>query len=414
MRISLKDLLGIVAFSAVLAWCVSWAGVDNGMFWFAVVGSAVLSGNFVTLARDKDLRSWAPLVPLPLLLCCIVPFASLSLIVNGILLLGAGIFCVCRPPLTVRTLSIVVMVCAAVSWVAGVYPGIAESRQLAALRQEFPLQPLDERLDYERRRPEANNTPSNLHQEVSTELNDWENHLAWSGYREAQFRKIHDRQYELFVRAIGFGVTRMMRPWPDSLRRPPLGDIAFDAVSTSEDEITRNDWQAFENSGTSTEPEHLHVASRNDFVDPDGFGAVVAPRQVVGFVQHGFHHPPRDAMTNPQTWTVGRLELVSLLKFDEPRVYVLDHLPRMDQLSSDDVPTRPLDMFETEALRKLWTDQDVVVSRADDQYRMLGSLRAASPCLDCHDVVRGELLGAFSYVLQVVVTDNTGATGAGE
>jgi hypothetical protein len=79
---------------------------------------------------------------------------------------------------------------------------------------------------------------------------------------------------------------------------------------------------------------------------------------------------------------------------------VLDHLPRMDRLSSDDAPTRPLDAFETDALAKLWKDEDVVVKNDGDDYRMLGSLRAAKQCLDCHSVQRGELLGAFSYSLR--------------
>jgi hypothetical protein len=91
---------------------------------------------------------------------------------------------------------------------------------------------------------------------------------------------------------------------------------------------------------------------------------------------------------------------VSLLKFDEPRVYVLDHLPRMDQLSAENVPTRALDEFETKALAKLWSDEDVVVENNGDDYRMLGSLRAAKQCLECHTAERGELLGAFSYSLR--------------
>ena len=94
-----------------------------------------------------------------------------------------------------------------------------------------------------------------------------------------------------------------------------------------------------------------------------------------------------------------RLELVSLLKFDEPRVYVLDHLPRMDQLSHNNAPTRPLNSFESEALQKLRADEDIVVSFQETKYRMLGSLRAAKKCLDCHSVQRGDLLGAFSYDL---------------
>jgi nitrate reductase cytochrome c-type subunit len=72
----------------------------------------------------------------------------------------------------------------------------------------------------------------------------------------------------------------------------------------------------------------------------------------------------------------------------------------MDQLSSDNVPTRSLDSFESKSLAQLWADEDVVVSHEGNEYRMLGSLRAARQCLECHSVQRGELLGAFSYSLR--------------
>jgi hypothetical protein len=80
-------------------------------------------------------------------------------------------------------------------------------------------------------------------------------------------------------------------------------------------------------------------------------------------------------------------------------VYVLDHLPRMDQLAGDDVPTRLLDEFETSALARLRTAEDVVIDDSAAPVRMLGSLRAAKLCRDCHSVQRGELLGAFTYFL---------------
>ncbi|MCA9101845.1 MAG: hypothetical protein KDA63_11870 [Planctomycetales bacterium] len=414
MRLTLKDLLGIVAFCAVVAWCGSWAGADNVTFWVAVVGSAFVSGVFVTVARDENLHRWSPFVPLPLLLCCLMPFVSLSLLVNGVLLFGVGVFCACRRPLGVRTIVMLTIICACVSLVVGVYPGIAESRRLLALRDEFPIQPLDTRLGYERNRPMEGDAPAVLNANVSTELNDWENEISssWLDYRALQFLRIHDHQYELFVRASGFGVTRMMRPWLEELRRPPLRDIDFDETRVANAETAWNGWRAIDQLGTSQQPEHLHRASRTDFFDPDGFGAMVAPHQAVGFVEHGFHYSPLDAMTNRESWTIARLELVGLLKFDEPRVYVLDHLPRMDQISNDDVPTRALDSFETAALAQLWTDEDIVVARDGRQLRMLGSLRAATACLDCHDARRGDLLGAFSYELQMAPAHQPDQLGA--
>ena len=154
-----------------------------------------------------------------------------------------------------------------------------------------------------------------------------------------------------------------------------------------------NNWRAFWNAGKSNTVEHLHRASELDFLDPESFGGLIdAPSKVAGFVEHALHYPPSASLEDPDMWTIERLELVSLLKFDEPRVYVLDHLPRMDQLIADNVETRPLDEFESQALQKLQTEEDVVVTHAGARYRMLGSLRAANQCLNCHSAQRGDLL----------------------
>jgi hypothetical protein len=69
----------------------------------------------------------------------------------------------------------------------------------------------------------------------------------------------------------------------------------------------------------------------------------------------------------------------------------------MDALG--DAPTRPIDGFEGSALEKLRTTEDLVVEDGVNRIRMLGSIRAAKDCLECHQVRRGELLGAFSYDL---------------
>lgn len=99
-----------------------------------------------------------------------------------------------------------------------------------------------------------------------------------------------------------------------------------------------------------------------------------------------------------QQWEIVRLELVSLLKFKDARVYMSKELPQLEKLK--DAPTRELDEFEAGALAKLWHDEDVIVEEEPHRIRMLGSLRATNRCLDCHTVKRGQLLGAFSYVLR--------------
>ena len=94
---------------------------------------------------------------------------------------------------------------------------------------------------------------------------------------------------------------------------------------------------------------------------------------------------------------MSHLDLVSLLKFAEPRVYLSDHLPRMDELRN--AKTRALNEFEQQALPQLRNGEDIVVDQQLNTIHMMGAVRAAKQCLDCHSVRRGELLGAFSYLL---------------
>src|SRR5258708_39906209 len=101
----------------------------------------------------------------------------------------------------------------------------------------------------------------------------------------------------------------------------------------------------------------------------------------------------------PLRWIVQDLELVSLLKHDEPVAYVSKNLPRMDELR--EAKTRPLDAFERDALEVLRRGEDLKVQNASREIRMLGSIRAVKQCLQCHEVERGDLLGAFSYRLRL-------------
>ena len=91
--------------------------------------------------------------------------------------------------------------------------------------------------------------------------------------------------------------------------------------------------------------------------------------------------------------------MVSLLRFAEPRAYVSEKLPELERLKH--VPTRELTEFERTSLPRLYCDEDLVISEQSDRVLMLGSLRAAQGCLQCHEVERGTLLGAFSYELRV-------------
>jgi len=90
--------------------------------------------------------------------------------------------------------------------------------------------------------------------------------------------------------------------------------------------------------------------------------------------------------------------LVSLLKSDQPRVYLSRNLPNMKEL--DGAPMRALNEFEKNSLQKLRDGEHLVVESSNAEIRMLGGIRTANQCVECHRVQRGYLLGAFTYTLR--------------
>jgi hypothetical protein len=391
----------VVAFWAFIAWCATQAGFDNGTFWFVVGVLAVVSALFIRLARDEFRRRRALRITVPVLMLSFLTM-SITLFVDSALLTIAASFLARQPRPSIRALSGVCIVSAMIALAGGVMPGIVEGHRLEMMRREFPIVSLERRLQYEKHRTlPMNPRDAIVDDSAMVRLIDWEQELEMRAYRRDQFKRLHDYHYELFVRSTGFGVGRMPLLGLGRLRRPSLRDIRFDDTAVDKAGVESDIPPDFLPSEKSYTVEDLHKVSRKDFLSPIFWGAVIEPPlKVSGFVEHGFHVPPTATLKDVSTWTIERLELVSLLRFGEPRVYVLDHLPRMDQLSSDNVPTRSLDSFESKSLAQLWADEDVVVSHERNEYRMLGSLRAARQCLECHSVQRGELLGAFSYSLR--------------
>src|SRR5262245_46069848 len=123
MKFSLKDLMVVVAFCAGIAWCASRVGFDNGTFWFIVGACALMSALFVRAASGETGRWRAPLVPVGFLFLDVLlamAIASLTLFVDGVLLIIVGIYCANCPPLSIRALCAIVMVCGLASFIVGV------------------------------------------------------------------------------------------------------------------------------------------------------------------------------------------------------------------------------------------------------------------------------------------------------
>ena len=269
------------------------------------------------------------------------------------------------------------------------------------LKTGYPLESLADRLAYEKRRQPpptparevTPGSPAGAHlASLEQNVNDRE-----KGYRSIlrtrSLECLHAGAVQQFIDGPGFGVGRMamFHPGPYQLEReqgqesplpqptPPYSpaDLAPAPLQIAPD----MDFLA------------VHDANTLDFVNPGGFGYIQDRDHVAGFRPHQFHENPQSR----RPWRINRLELVGILKHDEPVVYLSANFPRMDELS--DAPARPLDAFEKEALVKLQGGEDLMVQKTPKQMRMLGSIRAVQQCLQCHSVERGELLGAFSYQL---------------
>ncbi len=206
---------------------------------------------------------------------------------------------------------------------------------------------------------------------------------------------LHDDAVGLFVACFGFGVARLS-PYPSEanlaygLREGPglLQPGRRIAPARSPGEWGPSPDGAEEPLG------RLHDEGVIEFAHPAGFGYVKDRRHVAGFEGHRFGEVPGSW----GRWELQTLELVGLLVADEPRIYVSDHLPRMD--GQRDVPTRPLDPFEAVGLETIRGGDDLLIARDGATTRMLGAIRSLKQCVACHGGERGDLLGAFSYTLR--------------
>jgi hypothetical protein len=221
-------------------------------------------------------------------------------------------------------------------------------------------------------------------------------YLQGSSSRADRLQRLHKRTTEAFVNSDGFGIVRMMHPMSDAhvmpMERPevPLqpgppvvwthGE-KFDVLPKAERYSDRARFAG------------VHVSGLTDFTFSDGWGYLKDRDRVAGFFSHRFSKVPTTS-----EWTVHRIELVGLLKHAEPKVYLSDKLPAMDDLR--DAPTRPLDAFETAGLAAIRKGEEGFAAQRPDVVRYMGAIRSAKQCAECHGGQRGDLLGAFAYTLR--------------
>ncbi len=299
-----------------------------------------------------------------------------------------------------------------------------ELKTLRELRREFPVESVAARLSYEtaggpRNTSDTTPEPLILTPAVAHNLQDFED-LTQGNMRTYMLERLHSRTYEQFVAADGFGVSRMIRvrrsgielPEVQPVRQPdpppprpayaPSGPDAFAEQAAPQHEARPHEPSAAGHALAKETLFDMHRRGLRDFLAPERMGYARDRDYVVGFEPHRFSSPLAVSSRSDglDAWQVTRLDLVSLLRHASPVAYVSEHLPAMEDLEL--LPTRPLDEFESESLPLLKQAEDVVMRQGRNQIRMLGALRAGHRCLTCHSVQRGELLGAFTYVLDRV------------
>lgn len=270
--------------------------------------------------------------------------------------------------------------------------------EVESLVAKYPMESLSARLAYEQRPATGEHALLKITDRMEHRLERRDRPSLLTYDRQHVLEELHSGVRLKFVASAGFGVGRMGSPgmslWrvrvPDSrpLRLPKPTDPS---ASPEPGQL------AAAGETRPLGPEKLlewHTCGERQFVDPERNGYIRSRDEVAGFVPHRFGYLPSE----DEHWQVVRLELISLLKHERPVAYVSENLPDMSQVEK--YATRELDAFETSALAKLRTEEDLVVEEQPSRIRMVGSLRAGKTCLACHSVQRGELLGAFTYLLE--------------
>ena len=298
-----------------------------------------------------------------------------------------------------------------------------EVQERRVLREQFPVESLAQRLAYET--PRSSSRPPLPHEKDGTPatkaLRDLEDRIEDSfSFRTYSLRRLHEDSVADFIDSPGFGISRDVRPRKEYIELPQIEPLTL-PHATEEPPITAAPVPVASVSDAIPilpveEALHeTHQSSVIDFVNAKGFGFVKDREHVTGFQAHHFHAVPQlKSLVQTERWRIQSLELVSLLKHEQPVAYLSKHLPRMDELR--DAPTRPLSSFEKRALAELQKSEDLRTETATNRIDMLGSIRALNQCLACHRVQRGDLVGAFSYTLVRESPDGSrdGGTGARE
>lgn len=283
-------------------------------------------------------------------------------------------------------------------------------RYQSDLKEAFPVVSLAQRLPIPRieatrltSKTGKENSPTTIENNIGEVLR--ESTTRFFG-RTKNLKQLHEQQFGVFVDSPGFGISRM--PTPNKYNLQVKREKGTPKQSGLEPSTT---WSPGEVGPVRKLAGIEHSQFRSvqdsgivDFVNPEGFGYFEDRDHVAGFEAHRFSKSPE--LPDGGDWKLARVYLLGLVVHTEPRVYVTDTLPTMENVKQ--TPTRDLDAFERAGLESLRAGEELFWRGDDRQLRLLGAIRAARQCTQCHGCERGQLLGAFTYYLVPNAPKRTG------
>ena len=413
---SLRDMLVATVMIAVFFAIANYVGFGQPLLWICTIASAIIAVVCATSIPYKRFVSpWVMTALIMFFLCNpLFMFFSPVMAINGIFhLLFASVAKRFLTPLTVKRVLAVSFSLTLVSFSIGVLISLPRYYEVELAKERFRPVDLSQRLSYEEQMSPSQpikkaTRPITQNSLLEATIADWTRSSDIFRGRVSELRSLHNGRVDSFARSPGFGVGRFFAPNVKRIEYPETQDLPFTVVADDEFEEMIQSVREFRFGLPKVDSyQKLHTGSVLAFANPAATGLITEPKVAAGFQPHAMKLPPqnlaKDFLTKQQL-TLDSLQLISLHRFDSPRAYVLDHLPRMDQLIGEDVPTRKLSHFERsaiETLRQTGT-QDIVTEVTDDGITMLGSVRAYESCLECHSVNKGDLLGAFSYTFREI------------
>jgi hypothetical protein len=366
------------------------------VFFVALFLLVLLWAGAVDVARGNWIGLVLFLVLGPVTIACaagvgiLIPSLVIQFVAQAIILLYIRIARVRSMRSVVRlTLAGVLITCVLTGWLVSY-----SLREFQRLRELYPFESMEERLPEPvvvgPRRP----LPSATEARLAKLESDAERHIPFPT-RPEFLKMLHHNTVKLFINSPGFGVAR-------AIDLPSRHDLDAPIRAPVRQPVPRASPSAIP-AGLTSAPlpvedvnrSELHRDSITQFANPLRSGYVEDRRHAAGFVPHSFRQLPESPKERIKVETI---DLVGLLLNPEPLAYVSADLPRMDELRK--APTRPLDEFESAGLKQLRDGEDLVDAESGEYVRMLGAIRNARHCATCHGGERGDLLGAFSYILR--------------